>query len=119
MSIKDNKRLVLRLTDELWALLAFNFQLKPEIQDDLTRIRRDAHTATAGELRDFRDHLLSNVRQAKAAFQPRVSISQFTDWFEESSRSGKGILHLPKAEIDAEYFGKFGGDAVQWAKYPH
>jgi hypothetical protein len=119
MSVPELRKEVLRKCDILQAILAFNYQFGEDSREFLSEIRLGAPAAHARDLRNIRDTLHGNIQAAAETFQLKENPKKFADWFKENSLSELGQLQMPKFLIDSQIFGKFGGDAKGWQKYPH
>ena len=85
MGVPELRREVLRQCDLLQTLLAFNFRLRREDKNAIAKIRRETPTAPARTLRQFRDLLESNLRNAKKRLpcRPRLEdLQRLADRFQ-------------------------------------
>jgi hypothetical protein len=119
MGVPELRKEILGQCDVLQAILAFNYHLDESHQQLLAHVRASAPTAAARVLRDVRDELREDIRNAAKTFGLRGKPRDFADWFKNNYRNEKGTLQLPKWMIETQYFSNFGATPKAWAMFPH
>jgi hypothetical protein len=117
VAVPELRSEVIGLCDKLQAILAFNYQYPAESRGVLDAIRRDAPTAPARWLRERRDRLRAEVRNAVKEFGLRGDVEEFAKAFKENSRKELGIMLQPKFAID-QMFSNYTDGWVDWRSYP-
>lgn len=115
MSVPKLRQEVSGLCDVLQGIVAFNYSCDPDFLQMLDGIRKRVPVAPARWLRQHRDSLRSDVKEAARVFGLRGNAEKFAKEFKEKSRSELGVLMLPKVTID-ETFTNYTNK--RWADWP-
>jgi hypothetical protein len=118
MSIRELRPRLLKQSDILQAILAFNYALTATAKESIDVARGRIPFATANDLRAIRDRLQDALKKYVRFFGCVQKPSAFSDEFNMMSRGTWGVQNVLKAAIDREYFTNFCGGNPIWEAYP-
>ncbi len=118
MGVRELRKEVLQKVMAQYSLLVFTQQLDKTKRADLEGTLNDLETATAHQLRDFRDALNKNLRHLSTLFGCKRSVPQLASEYKRLFDSRKAMAFVHKWDIDEIYFKKYEKVWPDWQKRP-
>src|SRR6266852_2078894 len=104
MGVKELRKEVLEMTLAQYALLVFTHQLDETKRKDMAMALAQRDTATAHQLRNFRDVLKKNLRYLSAKYGCKLTVPQLASEYNRLFDSRATISFIHKWDIDEVYF---------------
>lgn len=118
MGVKELRKAVLEMTLAQYALLVFTQQLDEARRKDMAMVLEHCNTATAHQLRDFRDGLKKNLRNLSAKYGCKLTVPQLASEYNRLFEGKSTILYIYKWDIDRTYFTNYEKVWPNWQKRP-
>jgi hypothetical protein len=118
MGVKELRKEVLEMTLAQYALLVFTQRLDQKVRKDMSLALHRRETATAHELRDFRDVLRKNLRHLSSEYGCRLTVRQLASEYNRLCKRRDAILYIHKWDIDEVYFTNYEKAWPGWQKRP-
>ena len=118
MSVKELKKELTRIYEELEHLLVFTYQMDVRQRAELEALKRRADRSTAKWLRQERDHQKENIHELRKLSGCKVSAAELSSLYEDLYARPGHQLELPKWMIDKELFRNYAAVHPAWKLYP-
>jgi hypothetical protein len=118
MGVKELRKEVLEMTLAQYVLLVFTQELSGRSRKDMAMVLAQHETATAHQLRNFRDGLKKNLRHLSVKYGCKLTVPQLAREYKRLFEARATISYIHKWDIDEVYFANYAKVWPGWQKQP-